>query len=466
MVRSKLFTRSALGVALALGVAAGALTAPVSAFAKDKKEKAPEAPKISPSKAFIPAYQAAVGGIEKASKNADITAARTNVTNAENAYRAAKGKDARAQAKTNLDNAYAALGNALTAEKALLEQAFTVVSNADDKYLAGQLALNLGNIALDKPMQRRGLQAMVDSGKTSPAETAKFNFYIGGISFDMKDYPAARTALEAAIAGGYTEGDPEYLLAESYIGDNQAPAGLKVLLDASDKKGAGVSEDWLRRGIVVAYKINNLEYAGAFSSRLVSLYPNNENWALAIAVQRDLGKYQSQDLIDLMRLMERTKSFSEERDFVEYIQAADPRRLPGEVLKVIEEGLAAGKLNPSDPFVVDAKSNASGRISADKASFPGLEKDARAANATAATAMAAGDTFLSYDMPAKAIDMYQIALTKPGVDSPRVLTRLGIAQADAGLYADAQATFAKVDGVRKPIADLWSVYAKNKAAGK
>jgi hypothetical protein len=59
--------------------------------------------------------------------------------------------------------------------------------------------------------------------------------------------------------------------------------------------------------------------------------------------------------------------------------------------------------------------------------------------------------------------MYQIALGKPGVDTARILTRLGIAQADTGRYAEAQATFAKVDGVRKPIAALWSAYAASKA---
>jgi hypothetical protein len=463
MVRSKLIARSALGMALALGVAAGALTAPVAAVAKDK---APAAPKLAPSKAFIPVYQAAAAALEKASKSPDITAARATVTNAENAYRAAQGKDARAQAKAQWDAALTALGNSVAADKATIDQAFAVATAPDDKYLAGQLALNMGNIAMDKSLQRRGLQAMVDSGKLAAADLGKFNFYIGGISFDMKDYATARTALSAAIAAGYAENNVESLLADAYIGDNQPAEGLKILLAAVDKKAPAAPEDWLRHGVVVAYKTKAVDYAGNFGSRLVANYPTPENWALAIAVQRDLGKYQLQDLIDLMRLMERTKSFSEERDFVEYIQAADPRRLPGEVLKVIGEGIAAGKLNASDPFVVDAKSNASGRIAADKASFAGLERDARAAAATAATAMAAGDTFLSYDMPAKAVDMYQIALGKAGVDAPRVLTRLGIAQADAAQYAEAQATFAKVDGVRKPIAELWSAYAKAKAAGK
>ena len=66
---------------------------------------------------------------------------------------------------------------------------------------------------------------------------------------------------------------------------------------------------------------------------------------------------------------------------------------------------------------------------------------------------------------AKAADLYQIALGKPGVDTAQVLTRLGIAQVDSGNYAGAQATFAKVSGARKPIAELWSAYAAQKAGG-
>jgi Flp pilus assembly protein TadD len=52
------------------------------------------------------------------------------------------------------------------------------------------------------------------------------------------------------------------------------------------------------------------------------------------------------------------------------------------------------------------------------------------------------------------------------VDKPVVLTRLGIAQVDAGDYAGAQATLAQVEGPRKPMAELWSLYAAQKAAGK
>ncbi|MCK9543461.1 MAG: tetratricopeptide repeat protein, partial [Novosphingobium sp.] len=67
--------------------------------------------------------------------------------------------------------------------------------------------------------------------------------------------------------------------------------------------------------------------------------------------------------------------------------------------------------------------------------------------------------------PAKAVEFYTAALSKAGIDQPRVLTRLGIAQVKSGQYAAAQETLAKVAGQRKPIADLWTIYAAQKATG-
>ena len=461
MVRAKFFARTALGLALAMGVAAGGVSAP--AMAKEKEKKA-EAPKISISKGFMPAYQAAKTALDAAAKRPDVVAGREAATAAENAYRSAQGKAARDAARAKYDAAIAALGTVVAAENQAVENAFTAATTPDDKFVAGQLGLTLGQLSLDKKMQRRGLQSMVDSGKVAAADAAKFNYYIGGLAFDSRDYAGARAAFQAAIAGGYTEGGIDGLLADSYFNDNQVAEGLKVLNAAIAKRGAAAPEDWIRKGIVVSYKTKLAPEAVAFSNKLVEGYPNKENWALAIAVIRDMSQFQNQEQLDLMRLMDRTASWSEARDYFEYIQAADPRRLPAEALKVIDLGIASGKLQASDVSVSDARNIASGRIAADKASLVGLERDARAASGSAATAMAGGDAFLSYGDAAKAEALYQIALSKPGVDAPRVLTRLGIAQTDLGKTAEAQATFAKVTGLRAPIAALWTAYAKSKAA--
>ena len=53
---------------------------------------------------------------------------------------------------------------------------------------------------------------------------------------------------------------------------------------------------------------------------------------------------------------------------------------------------------------------------------------------------------------------------KPGAETDRLLTRLGIAQLDLGNLAGAQATFARVGGARKYIARLWEIYVAQKAA--
>jgi hypothetical protein len=200
-----------------------------------------------------------------------------------------------------------------------------------------------------------------------------------------------------------------------------------------------------------------------FGAGLVQNYGTPKNWGLAITVVREIGGIPGQEMVDLLRLMGRTNSYNEGRDYLEYIEAADPRKLPGEVVKILDAGVAAGKLSASDRTVADYRATVNERIGPDKASLPALERDARGGSATALTVMASGDAFLSYGEAAKAEALYAIALTKPGVDQARALTRLGIAQTDQGKYAEAQATFAKVTGNRKPIADLWSAYAASKA---
>jgi hypothetical protein len=421
--RASLLSHGALALALALGAAGGAALVATPAAAK-AKEAAPQ---------FSNGFRALAAPLQKELSEL--------------------GKKAGDPA-------------AVASAKAKLEAAFAAVQTPDDKLVAGQFAIQLGSIIKDPAIQRRGLETTLASGKLAAADVGKFQFYLGNAAFGTKDYATARTALSAAVASGYKENDAEAMLAEAYFADNQAGEGLKVLMLAIESKRASgtiAPENWYRRGLGVAYKGKLLDSAQIYSTALVRDYPSTENWAGAIAVLREIGKFQAQETLDLMRLVDRTQSFMETNDYIEYLQAADARRSPGEVLKILDKGMASGKLSTSDIFVTDVKTQATARLAADKASLPALEKDARAPTATAATVMAAGDAFLSYDQASTAETFYQMVLGKPGIDTARALTRLGIAQADQGKWADAQATFAKVDGVRKPIAQLWLIYIGQKA---
>lgn len=360
----------------------------------------------------------------------------------------------------------AALASALAGEKAEVDAAFAAASTPDDRFVAGQFALSLGSIAEDPALQRKGVDAMLQSGKSSPADTPKLHFYAGQLAYQAKDFAGARQSLMAAAAGGYTENDPYALLAEISIAEGKTAEGLGMLQQSIDKMkaaGTAVPEAYYRRGLLAAYKAKAPQQASSFAAGLVQSYPTTQNWGIAITIVREISGIPGQDMLDLLRLMGRTNSYNEGRDYLEYIEAADARRLPGEVLKVIDAGVASGKLSASDQTVRDARAIASERLAADKASLPGLERDSRAANASAVTVVGGGDAFLSYGDAAKAEALYTIALGKAGVDQPRALTRLGIAQVDQGKYAEAQATFAKVTGPRKPIADLWTAYAISKS---
>lgn len=419
--RSGAASRLVLAIALSSG-AALTLAAPAHAAKKQKQEQ-PAAPKANYSKGFVTVYQPFAAKLQAGGDLAPL--------------------------KTEIPAIQAA------------------ATTADDKFAAGQITYSLGAKTKDLALQRQGVTMMVDSNSTlAGADRPGHLFAAAQLAYQDKDWATAQARAEQALAAGYT-GDAELLIAESLFAQQQAQAGLDYLDKAVAKKvaaGAQVPDSWLKRGISMAYNAKLAPQSAKFSAMYAQYYPSAASWGDAIAILRNDNNYDPQELLDLMRLADRTGSLRNERDYVDYIEAADARRLPGETQRILKAGLAAGLLKSSNVYVSEANTISSGRIAADTADLPKLGKDARAAGATVATLMAAGDAYLSYQKPAEAEEFYTLALAKPGVDTARVLTRLGIAQADQGKTAEAAATFAKVQGARQAIARLWALYAQQ--AGK
>jgi hypothetical protein len=363
--------------------------------------------------------------------------------------------------------AIAELAGVLKGEKDAIDKVIAAAQTPDDKFVGGQIYLQFGGIASDPATQAKALLMMLDSGKTPAEDVGKFSFYAGSISYDNKDYPAAARLLGAAVAAGYKQNQAELLLADSFFRDAKVPDGAAVLIKALDEhaaSGTPAPEDWYRIGLGDVYRAKLAPQSLEIGSRFVAVYPKPEYWGAVISIVRDLGGYASSDTLDLMRLMNRTHSYAEKQDYIEHVADVDPRKAPAEALAVIAEAMASGKVDASNSFLTEAKQIASNRLAADKASLPALERDARAPTASLVLTLAAADAFLSYGENGKAADLYKLALGKPGADLSRINLRLGIAQIDAGDVAGALDSFGKVDGPRKPIARLWAVYAKSKAA--
>ncbi len=451
MIRNTI-SRATLAMALATGISAVGVSAP--AFAKAAAQ--PAGPKIEFSKEF----RTAAGELDKTladgTKNPAVTAA------AEQARAAGTNAQAKAAAVAQVD---AALGGA----KAKLDAATAAASTPGDRLKLGEMNRTYGVLTDDVSLQYTGLTMMLDSGLLPATSLGQIQWLTGVAAYQKRDFAGAAKYVQLAKDGGFQDPQLDAVLSDSYKRSNNPAAALQMAQrDIAAAKAAGTkpSETAIRTALQTAYDAKQAGPSAEYAALLVHNYPSPNAWNVAINVVRATAAFQAQETLDLMRLMGRTNSYANDRDYIEYIQAADARRFPGEVAKVIEAGTASGKLKANDPFIVEARTVATGRIAADQRSLPALERDGRAPGATVATVAAAADTFLSYGDAAKAADLYTIALGKPGGDAARLNTRLGIAQVDKGDYAGAQASFAKVQGPRKALADLWAAYAAQKAAGR
>lgn len=350
--------------------------------------------------------------------------------------------------------------------KAALPGLIAASQTPDDKAATGRMIFTVGQKSKDYALALQGAEMIIASGKPDPA-LGQFNMVAAQLAYNLKDYAKTRMYTEGAIKAGHTENDPELLMAESYFAQNQYAPGLKYLSETiAARKAAGkpVPEAWVKRGLATAYSNNLAAEANQWALIYARDYPSQSSWGDAISILINNGNYAAPEMLDLLRLARRTNTMRTRGQYLEYIDSADARKLPSEVIAVIEAGTASKQLDPSVQAVKDARTLAQARLAADKAELPALQRDASSGSAKLVTVMAAADTLLSYGKAAEAETLYAKALTMPGANAGLVLTRLGIAQLDQGKLAEAQATFGKVQGVRQPMANLWALYAAQKAA--
>jgi tetratricopeptide (TPR) repeat protein len=384
------------------------------------------------------------------------------------------GRNAAPQAQNSeaFVKAYEPLAAIVTAEtgdfaavKPQIPGLVAAIQTPDDRNAAGNLILQLGNKLKDAQLQRQGLELMVASGKVDPAQLGQFQFFIGSLAYDAKDWAAARTALQAAVASGYTATDPRPMIAEAYFGEGQAAQGLdflKGLIESTAAAGQPIPEAWLVRGLQVAYNAKLTDKATEWSALLVANAPNPTNWQRALQVVNSVNTFDAQTRLDLLRLMLATSAMTDRREYEDYIEAADPRIMANEVTRVLAAGVQAGVFASGDQYYDEVKQIADQRAPVDRRDAPGLATEARSA-ANGSSALNAGDVFLSLGSWAEAEEMFALALEKGGVDRDRALTRLGIAQAQQGKKAEAKATFAQVSGARAPVAQMWTAFVESRA---
>ncbi|MXO50488.1 hypothetical protein GRI42_04120 [Erythrobacter gaetbuli] len=414
---------SALALALVLAATgtAGVFALEQPAFAQKKKKEEKPAAK-SYSKEFIAAYQPLADAVNAPAPD------------------------------------YATINAQLPAMKALIQ------SN-DERMVAGNLIYNVGTKNQNRAQQLEGVELMLASGQVPAENQGQYNLLAGQLAYNEKEYAKTRTYLMKAVEFGYTEGEPQGLIAESFFAEDNHAAGLKYLAEAiaaEEAAGNPVNEQWVRRGLQMAYNNQMAEELGQFGLLFVKHFPSTQNWGEVIAITAYGGGWQNPEILDLVRLARSAKAMRDERMYADYIDSADYRRLPGEVVAVIDEGYAQGTLKKTDTYVAEVRGMAAERAKTDRADLAGLLSKAKAST-DVKSIVTGGDLALSYGDYAAAEVLYTKALGMPGVDAGLARTRLGIAQLEQGKAAEAVATFNAVEGKRAAIARLWATYAAEEA---
>ncbi|MCB5424536.1 hypothetical protein H0274_04640 [Altererythrobacter sp. CC-YST694] len=457
-----------LAVATIGGTAAGVAGLAAPAHAQS------DAPQYS--KKFAKAAQPVSDQLNAARSNPAIAADLNNLVAASKKLAAAKTQADFAAAEAEFQQVGKVLQGKTTAERAALEALAGQAQGADEKYMVGEFQVFLGSFTGDIDLSAQGIKTKIASGALKPEKVAPSWFELGQLYFDHNRYADAQSAFESAYQAGETNG--AVYAAECFFRANRVAEGvdyLRKVIDARIAAGQEVPLAWAGSGLNHSLELRDAARVASWGGLYAKLGKTPQSWQAGIAQLMRSQEFDLQEKLDLYRLMSRTGSLLNAADYVGYIDAADPRSLPNEVVPVINDGIKRGLLATSAAnapagmsdqligFTQKSLELANSRADAERKSAATIAADAQK-DPKGETARDAGEVYQSFGASADAERLYQLALSKGGVDNNRVLMRLAIAQADQGKFADARANFAKVTGPRAPIATLWLAWLDTKAA--
>ena len=418
----------------ALALSLVAVSAAPSAFAqsdeKPKKEKkgkeaAPAAPKRNYSKPFIAAYMPVANMLNKT-------------------------KDA-------------------VAAKAAFSTVVAAISNDDDRYEAGILAINIGAPLKDLAFQEQGIDLLIGSATTPVDLKKEYTFRKGAIAYDGKRFADAEKYMLDAYNIGYRANNIEYLVSNAMSQQNKdadAIAWIGKAIESSKAAGA-VSKAYVIRAANLSAKMKNYTAASNFYKELVITENNPDYWHDALAFFDRSRDFNPEESLDILRLMRATNGLRFQQEYAAYLDSLSyiGVRYPAEAVSVLDEGFDKGVISRNNVTFSERYNEAKSRLAEDTRTLPGTIAPAKASPKPMLASLTA-DSFFSHKDYKTAKDLYESALSKGAVldkdggdQTDRTRFRLAMSKAMLGDYAGAKADFAMINNPnRKAIAEYWNMY--------
>lgn len=370
-------------------------------------------------------------------------------------------------------NAYLKAKDAATAA-ASWEAIKAGIKNEDDKYQAGVFGMQIGREAKNDAMQRESVEFVLGSAVTPADQRTLYTFQKAATAYDTKDWPTAEIWLIKAHEMGYKSpsiaGGVEMLIADAMNVQKKYPQSLEWMqksLDASKQPGAlALPENFYARAANVALRSGDAGLISKWMGELVKSKPTSDYWHDALMQTYKYADLDTQEVLDLMRLLRSVGGMKYEQNYSAYATDALIAFFPTEMKTVLDEGFAKGTISKTNATFGGRYNDTLEKLKIEPFSLKVLDADIANAKTGAASAFA-GDIALSVGEYARAKGAYEAAIAKgaivdkDGKDlSERTIMRLGIAKLKLADIAGAKAEFAKIKTPsRKAVADYWSLYA-------
>lgn len=216
---------------------------------------------------------------------------------------------------------------------------------AYENYLIEQMRASAAMQVGDLPQASKATQALIASGRLSPADQGRYAAGLASLYYREKDYANAAAWSHKAAATG-DRAMRGLMIQSYYLAGDTAAASREALADvqAAEKAGQVPPEDRLQLLANIASKGSDRGAYLASLERLVAYYPKKEYWADLLRRIESKPGFSTRLSLDLYRLKRATKTLDSGNDMFEMAQIALQERQAAEAKKVLDEGFASGAL--------------------------------------------------------------------------------------------------------------------------
>ena len=221
-----------------------------------------------------------------------------------------------------------------------------VKKSDNEAYLIERVRAAAASSAGDYDTAARSFENLINSGKLSGAERAKFSEGLVGIYMRAREFGKANAAIQKELAKG---DDPKlrgYLI-QNYVSMGNMTEAMRLLqadLRNAEKAGRTPQEDQLKMLANLQNMKGDKDGYVTTIEKLAQYYPQPSYWADLLNRVKAKSGFSSRLNVDVLRLQLANNLLKKPNDFMELAQLVLRDGAPGEAVKIIDKGYKDGIL--------------------------------------------------------------------------------------------------------------------------